>query len=105
MLSSLAVQTHERLASLYDEMANTPLTTDDNVMDPMMMLENQNGLYLWHDESSGCTSSGGDYSLVFLSSSPYGSSIYQLSGFGFSTWGYSNNYSFEEQSEMYYYIQ
>ena len=92
-----------------DVMSTMPVTNfnsgDCYQFSSVNSLENQNGLYLWHDESIGCTSSGGDYSLVFLSSSPYGSSIYQLSGFGFSTWGYSNNYSFEEQSEMYYYIQ
>ena len=45
------------------------------------------GFYmLWHDETSGCTLTGSDYSLVALTNSPYGASLYLQSGYGFSVW-------------------
>jgi len=82
--------------------------TPDDVTD----LTGTSRLYLWHDENSGCTTTGTDYSIVGLTGSDYvlyesaGAALWQRSGLRFDTWGYGGlQHSYEVQDRLLYFIK
>jgi hypothetical protein len=71
-----------------------------------------NHSFLWHDENSGCTQTGQDYSFITLSGAEYiyyvtqGASLTQLSNNKFDIWPYAYTASsYYEQNELLYFIK
>ena len=67
---------------------------------------------LFHDETSGCTIAGQDYSLATISDSKYvyytscGAGLYQQSALKFDKWPYVNSgYSCNEQNSLLYFLK
>lgn len=67
---------------------------------------------LWHNENSGCSATGGDYTLAILAGDDYayyaiaGASIFQGSDQKFDIWPYISQVSSEvEQNELQYYLK
>lgn len=68
--------------------------------------------YIYHDENSGCSARGRDYSLVTILTSldggAYGiagAALYQMSRDKFDEWPYRNSASYEEQDELWYFVR
>lgn len=82
---------------------STPWDVDD--------LSGTDQLLLWHDEDSGCTTSGGDYSMGQLGGSGYanhdiaGAALYNQSSFHFRDWPYATDLSYPEQDELRCYLK
>jgi len=66
---------------------------------------------LWHNEDSGCLLQGGDYSMIQLRGKSYknykiaGASLYQQSAVKFDVWPYKNDWSYENQNSLLFYIK
>jgi len=62
-------------------------------------------IIVW-DEDSGCSHSGGDYTMVTLNSTAYGAALYQESALQWDLWPYStSSYSYGEQDVLEYYLR
>lgn len=71
---------------------------------------------VWHNENSGCTGTGLDYSFINLEGSYYdrgfngytlsGAALYQMSTVKFDKWPYApSSHSYDEQNELLYFIK
>jgi len=69
---------------------------------------------VWHNENSGCSIGGADYSLIILGDASstrgshtfQGASLYQESSVKFDTWAYGGaTYSIYHQNQLYYYVK
>jgi len=66
---------------------------------------------IWHQENSGCSITGLDYSIIILTGSRgfsyavAGASLYQQSGVKFDVWPYDVNWSSQSQDQLQYFIK
>ena len=82
-----------------------------NVQNPESLIPPGPKSYIWHDEVSGCGSTGQDYSLIMLHGPSYGNyrtagaSLFQWSAEKFDVWPYKATASYGAQNELFYFIK
>lgn len=129
-LTTVGVLTAPRWQALRDEMTTGMMFIDENNLIATISaskLKNGNCKSIndvedltsvlkgrvWHNENSGCSGTGRDYSLVRLSdkndntnSRFAGAALYQASSVKFDEWPYGNSgASYNEQNNLYYFIK
>ncbi len=66
---------------------------------------------IWHNENSGCSASGRDYSLIQLAGKKYssfgiaGAALEQDSSLKFDKWPYQGTFSYDQQNTLLYFIK